>query len=265
MAVGAHADDIELNVGGTLLKYRALGYEVVYVMSTNNISGEWQRLRPDGSIERKKPPWHEIMPQRKREAAAAAEMFGTTPIHLDHSQRHYTRDDGTVAELRYGCDRPDCVPPDIPTIITAYEHGPSVQRLADLIVEKSPEAIITHGVAAGDVEHFATCLLTTKAYRKAAETGYDGRLMQWPELGGGVHGKLNLRWDTFIDVSKYWDEKLAAIGLHACQMPRPERLDFPEWGPTCGCGRAEVFTVIAGDAPPDPHASFSLEIARNMR
>lgn len=48
MAIGAHADDIELNVGGTLAKYREMGYDVVYVMSTNNMSSGWSKLRPDG-------------------------------------------------------------------------------------------------------------------------------------------------------------------------------------------------------------------------
>ena len=34
MAIGAHADDIECEVGGTCLKYRDAGYEVVYVMAS---------------------------------------------------------------------------------------------------------------------------------------------------------------------------------------------------------------------------------------
>ena len=38
MAIGAHADDIEFNAGGTLFKYLEKGYEVVYILSTNNIS-----------------------------------------------------------------------------------------------------------------------------------------------------------------------------------------------------------------------------------
>lgn len=70
MAIGAHADDIELNVGGTLAKYREMGYDVVYVMSTNNMSGGWSKLRPDGIRETRLPPFDEIMPQRKLEAAA---------------------------------------------------------------------------------------------------------------------------------------------------------------------------------------------------
>jgi len=39
MAIGAHADDIEVNVGATLLKYHEMGYAITYVMATNNMSG----------------------------------------------------------------------------------------------------------------------------------------------------------------------------------------------------------------------------------
>jgi LmbE family N-acetylglucosaminyl deacetylase len=260
MAVGAHADDIELNVGGALAKYRAAGYEIVYVMATNNMSGVWQRRQPDGSIGRTQPPYHVIMPQRKREAAAAAEAFGTTPIHLDHPQRHYTRDDGSVVELRYGCERPGCVAPDTPTILTAHEHAASVKALAELILERRPEAVMTHGPAMVDMEHVGTCLLTTKAYRQAIEAGHDGMLLHWLDISPPIFGDTFARWDTFIDVSAYWEEKLAAIGLHACQMPDPSRLDFPEWGPACGCSRAEVFTIGGHGRCGGPHAAFRTEI-----
>jgi LmbE family N-acetylglucosaminyl deacetylase len=265
MAIGAHADDIELNAGGTLSKYHAAGYEIVYIMSTNNFSGGWSRLKPDGTVESRTPPHHEIMPQRKLEAANAAKHFGASPIHLDHPQRHYTRDDGSVAELRYGCALPSGLAPETPTILTAYEHAPSVQRLVDLILTHRPEAILTHGVAAGNVEHFTTCLLATNAYWKAVKAGHEGLLMQWPELGITVHGKLNCKWDSFIDISDWLDQKLAAVSEHACQIPNVKRLDFAEWGPACGCRQAEVFMVIAGERHPGPHEALTFEIMQHSR
>jgi LmbE family N-acetylglucosaminyl deacetylase len=254
-------------VGGTLSKYRDIGYAVVYVMATNNFSGIWCRRMPDGSIDRPKPPYHEIEPQRKREAEAGAKAFHTKPIHLDSPQRHYTRADGTVAELRYGCDLPDGVPPDTPTILTAYEHEPSVQRVADLILEHQPEAILTHGVAADNIEHFATSLLVANAYWRAVKTGYCGMLLLWPELGAATFGRFNTQWDTFVDVTGYWEQKLAAIALHGSQIPTVDRLDFPAWGPTCGCGHAEVFSLIGGDPRPPlaSNSGFSLEILKHRR
>ena len=265
MAIGAHADDIELNVGGTLLKYHDRGYEIVYVMATNNFSGGWKKRQPDGSVVSTTPPHYEEEPQRKLEAAEAAKLFGTEPIHLDHPQRHFTREDGSKAELRYGCELPRGLGDDVPTIITAYEDKPSVKQLAGLILDKEPEAILTHGVAAGNVEHFATSLLVANAYWEAVEAGHRGLLLQWNELGIRVHGKFNFQWDTFVDISGFEQRKLEAIGKHACQMPFPERLDLPEMGPACGCQEAEVYNRIGGDLRPGPHDAFTLEIAGNTR
>ena len=265
MAVGAHADDIELNAGGTLSKYRRRGYGVVYVMSTNNMSGGWSRLNPDGSVDVAKPPWFEIMPQRKVEAKAAAQAFGTEPIHLDHPQRHYARPDGATAEVRYGCDRPEGVPPDAPTILTAHEHQPSVQRVADLILEHKPEAVLTHGLITGDMEHSGTCLLTTKAYWKAVAAGHDGMLLHWRDLSQAPVGDAYGGWDTFVDVTEHWREKLAAIALHACQMPDVNRLDFPPWGAACGCGHAEVFVLVGRGRCPAQGAEFSAEVLSHVK
>ena len=64
MAVGAHADDIEGNAGGTILKYRKLGYDLVYVMSTNNMSGSWQSVDAKGKVTSRAVPWYEMMPQQ---------------------------------------------------------------------------------------------------------------------------------------------------------------------------------------------------------
>ena len=258
MAVGAHADDIELNVGGTLIKYRELGYDVVYVMSTNNMSGGWTTLRPDGSRVSRLPPCDEIMPQRKLEAAAAAEFFGTVPVHLDHPQRHYTARNGKVVELRYDVPRPACVGPDTPSILTAHEHAPCVQRLADLILERRPEAVLTHGPVMVDMEHVGTALLVTKAYRKAVEAGHDGMLLHWLDITPTIFGDAFSHYDCLVDVgADRWRGKLHAIGLHACQMPDPSRLDFPSRG---GKSFVEAYTIAGRGKMPQPGAVFSQEV-----
>ena len=41
--LNAHADDLELQMGGTLAKYhQGYGYDIVYVMTTNNMSSDGQ-------------------------------------------------------------------------------------------------------------------------------------------------------------------------------------------------------------------------------
>ncbi len=265
MAIGAHADDIEVCVGGTLLKYRDAGYEIDYVMSTNNFSGNWNRLKPDGTIDSTCPPHNVIEPQRKKEAAAAAKVFGTEPVHLDHPQRHYFCEDGTQAEVRYGCALPEGLPRDVPTILTAYEHPPSVTRLADLILERSPEAVITHSPVMVNIEHFATGLLVLNAYWQAVKAGYAGMMLFWHDITVGPYGEAFVKWDTFIDVTPFRDRKFEAIGIHACQIPVPSHLELPPWGAACGCRYAEVYNIVSAGKRPDQGTPFNMEILANRR
>ena len=265
MAIGAHADDIELNVGGTLVKFMEMGYEIVYVMATNNMSGGWTKLRADGTRETRIPPFDEIMPQRKLEAAAAAKFFGTEAIHLNHPQRHYMGRDKKMVELRYGNQMPNCVAPETPTILTAHEHKSCTEQLAELMLKHKPEAIMTHGPIMVDMEHVGTCMLVTKAYLHALESGLDGMLLHWSDLTTPIFGDTFSRWDTFIDVNPdCWEQKMKAIGLHACQIPDPAKLDFPPRAAACGCLHAETFTVGGESRMSSPY-EFTNEIMENRQ
>ena len=229
------------------------------------MSGGWSKLRPDGTKEKRTPPFDEIMPQRKLEAAAAAKFFGTEAIHLEHPQRHYMGKNGRMVELRYGNERPDCVASDTPTILTAHEHKTCIGKLAELMLKHKPEAVITHGPIMVDMEHIGTCLLVTKAYGQARESGLDGMLLHWTDLvPPTIYGDTFLRWDTFIDVSSFWDKKLEAIGLHACQIPAPSKLDFPARAEICGCLHAETFT-ICNPGSMKPAYEFTKEILEHKK
>ena len=275
MAVGAHADDVELNVGGTLLKYRDHGYNVVYVMSTNNMSGILSKKEDDGTISQSRLGPMDTMERRKSEAADGAKVFGAVPIHLDHPQRHYNNaaGDGSI-ELRYACAPPEGVPDGAPTILTAHEDPASQKRLADLILERDPECILTHSVAQRDMEHVGTALLVTKSYWKAVEDGYKGALLHWRE-GHTFLGEFNCRWETFVDINGYLDKKLDAIAKHRCQIPDPYRPDFPPreramgWGAACGCAAAEVFVYVNRGALYGKwgpiHGDLELELIQNTR
>jgi LmbE family N-acetylglucosaminyl deacetylase len=275
MAVGAHADDIELNMGGTLLKYLDCGYKLVYIMATNNMSGGFSTLDKNGKIVTQKFPPVKQMKIRKTEAENAARFLGAKAIHLDHPQRHYNGPDGIMAELRYGCPLPETVPADVPTILTAHEDAASVKRLTDLIVKHQPEYVFTHGLDQVDMEHYGTMLLTAKAYWQAVEEHHCyGGLLYW-QNAVPIHGDASCRWDTFIDVSQYLDKKVNLVAIHKCQMPHAHKPDFPmrvraqSFGTACGCQAAEVFTLvnkmrlvprINNQYPP-----FSVEIVANLK
>lgn len=265
MAIGAHADDLELQVGGTLAKYhRDHGYRIVYVMSTDNGSGGWSTRQEDGTYKTILHPYTTIRPQRLREAAEGARALGTEPIHLNHPQRHYTLEDGTRLELRYGCGRPEGIS-DGPTILTACEDPEAIGRVAALILEHNPEAVLTHGMPMVNPEHFATSVLVLRAYRQARQNGYRGMLLCWQDLGIYLYERAYARWDTFVDISAHWEEKLALVALHASQKPRPALLDWPPHGSACGCRHAEVFTFINRGCFEEQHRAFTLEVLNHAR
>ena len=262
MAIGAHADDIEFNVGGTLIKYHDMGYEIDYIMSTNNFSGTWKIKMEDGSLKRETPPWNKIMPQRKKEAQQAAAQLGTEAVHLDHPQRHFINEKGEKVELRYGVEKAGPIDTDTPTILTAHEDKASVDRLAQLICERNPEAVMTNSIIATDMEHTGTCLLTTKAYWQAVEKGYQGMLLHWHELACGSFGDAYRQWDSYIDVSEVWERKVELIGVHASVVPFPEQAEYSA-DVVHGCAQAEAFNVVSRGKRYFDNLPFGAEIRIN--
>lgn len=220
MAVYAHADDVELGCGGTLSKYRKqFGYRIDYVMSTNNMSGTWCTVNAAGKLESRKCPWSEIMPQRKKEAdAAAREFYGTEAVHLDLPQRHYLDESLVQIDLRFGNPQPAGTPPNQPGILTAAEDPEVVAKLAALIRERNPEVIFTHAAVDPNPEHTCTAWLVIRAFREARNQGCSSSLL----LASGRHSDAAAASydlaDTYIDISGEWLElKSRALAVHACQ------------------------------------------------
>ena len=268
MTIAAHCDDIELRFAGTMLKYHEdIGYDIVYVQTTNNMSGGWSQATkgpraglapmPAWITEKEaiaandervtyRVPWYHEMAQRKLEAAnAARDCFHTEPIHLDYAQRHYWDRELNLIDLRYGAPVPDCYDPAVPTIMTACDDPAQIRRVADLILAKDPEVILTHPAVDYTFEHTGTTLLVAYAFHLARKEGYDGSLLLSARVQRQM-GRFFDRWDSFIDTSGFLQKKLEAIGKHACQMPYPEKLDLfdPYAGKLCGCETAETYTVV---------------------
>lgn len=264
MGVAAHCDDIEFLFAGTLLKYHEKhGYEVCYVESTNNMSGAWavnaedEPQLPPGNYKREKcqmrsgrfyynVPWFIEMPQRKKEAADAAAVFGTEPVFLDYPQRHYRDENLKSVYLCFGSPRPECIPESTLTIVTAHDSAAEVAKVADLILKEDPEVIITHAPVDYTEEHTATSHLVRKAFLAAKEKGYDGSLVFVHPVTSGEYGAFFDQFDTFIDMTGFEKKKLDVLKKHACQVPYPELLDIEDVprGRRCGVGAAELYYVF---------------------
>lgn len=267
MAVGAHADDIEFNVTGTLLKYHKMGYSVTYVMSTNNCSGTWSKINEKGERVTDRVPWYVMMPQRKLEAARAArELFDTEPIHLDYAQRHYLDRNCVKTELRYGCAPLNCSGPEVPTILTACEDKNAIESFAKLILEKNPECIITHGYTSYTAEHFCTATLVREAFDLACRQGYQGSLIHWIELDSCRFGRGFIRHETFVDTTGFGSEaKRKALEIHFSQVPTAKHLDLEDEinGKECGCESAE--TYITRKLNRDNPGELTRELVKHFR
>jgi len=264
LVVAAHADDMEMSMGGTCLKYLAQGYEFHIVYTTNNMSGGYASLRPDGTIASRNVEPHEEMQIRKQEAEEAARVFHTSPLHLDFLQRHYfTNDVDGKVEINYGAPLPEGFGKDTLPVITAHEHPEVVQKVADMILQWNPEVIMTLGPADPNIEHIATGYLAMKAKQKAASCGYDGTLLFCMTPAPSGIAPLYDGFDTFVDTTGFMEGKYNAVRCHRSQKPVPEKLDFRDFvtGVRCGCDTAEPFVISSLSSVRT--GPFTAEIVKN--
>ena len=77
LAIGAHPDDVDEYVGGTLAKYAKLGHKVFTATATN------------GNVGSATLPKEEIARIRKKEAAEAAALIGAEYICLDYNDEMF--------------------------------------------------------------------------------------------------------------------------------------------------------------------------------
>jgi LmbE family N-acetylglucosaminyl deacetylase len=98
LALGAHPDDLEIFMGGTLLAWRAMGAELALAIATDGAAGG--RAPPDV-----------LRRTRRAEAEAAAAPLGVVPVFLDFPDGRLAPDAAVVGALRdlVAGTRPDLV------------------------------------------------------------------------------------------------------------------------------------------------------------
>ncbi len=219
MAFGAHADDIELQAGGTLAKYGHLGYKVIYVMVGNNASG-CMRTKEGEEIPSKYYSPDKTTSIRKRETTEAAKVLGAEEIiFLDFKEcgmwdkkekKHMYLDftDYNVKEY----------PPGKEPIVVAPGIGKCVDEVSDLIIQFEPKIVLTHSMDDENPEHSASCSLVYKAYRRAMEKVELGVLLSWEP--GTAARVMGMAPDTYIDVSRFFAKKKEALYKQESQMNR---------------------------------------------
>ena len=256
VAVAAHADDAELNAGGTMARWADEGGAVHIVMVTNNCSGSiipvtsrrfgtCGRLSPigDEGARRRLPPL-ETMAIRRREQEAAAALIGAEVHYLDYCQRHYWDGEREISE-GYG-DVP--APPGIagrPPLLIAFQQAEHVERLADLLVGLKPDLVLTQSVLDLDPEHHAVASMVWQAFQRRSADLAAAPLRFWTPGSSCQDGLLDPGYDCVEDISDYFERKLALCHCHASQMTQ-FRLDMVRrraelWGRKLGVRYAEPF------------------------
>lgn len=253
VAVSAHADDAELNAGGTLAKWAAAGGAVHVVMVTNNCSGSMIPPGGDERAARRLPP-DETMAIRRREQEAAAALLGAKVHYLDYPQRHYW--DGSQAiTISYGAI-PHPVPNSaiphsasrirqLPPLVIAFQQPEHVARLADLLASLRPDLVLTQTPIDLDPEHHAVASMAWQAFRLGLRALRGATLRFWTPGSSCQDGLLDPGYDHVEDISDHFEAKLALCRCHASQMTRL-RLDMVErraaqWGQRLGVRYAEPF------------------------
>jgi len=250
VAIGAHADDIELHAGGVAASAAALGWPVHFVMSTNNMSGDLVVQSGDGTqVEHRDPDATREV--RHGEQQAAADVIGAKLHLLDYPQRHYWSD-GKRVSLTFSDVEHHTMPAssDKPPLIIAAQNKQAIERLGRLLTELQPTMLLTHTVTDFDPEHHATASLVYQAFRKVRqELPDDATLLFWAPGTTSRAGMLRQSYDCILPFDEAaYEQKMQMLNCHASQMTS-RRLEMAErrarlWGAEIEAPFAETFTTV---------------------
>jgi LmbE family N-acetylglucosaminyl deacetylase len=229
LVIGAHADDVDENAGGTLAKYVAMGYEGIYVCAINNLDGcnlertPWYNKGPNFSISNSPHKYRvgalETSQIREEEAKAAAAVYPATPIFLNYKEPTFFIGRKMVY---YGTGQyNEYDPPGRPLIPIATYMDSEVDSVLELLKKYQPEIVITHTLGGEKMDHGNTAYLSYLAFKKAIEQKVPvGKL--WMVVNGWLLDKdaqTNGRGkpDIHIDVKDYINIKYKALNKHVSQ------------------------------------------------
>lgn len=228
MVVHAHPDDESSQTGGTLAYYAAAGWRTVLVTCTDGSQGD------GGDGVKPGQPGHrpqQVTAQRSRELATAANILGVCDlVTLGYP------DSGIPG---------DHDPPSPPEAFSRRPLAPMADRLADLLRAYHPDVLITYppNGLSGHPDHIRTHDLvraalditcaadeTTAAVvprlyyialsrSRLASLASQARAELGPEAWFPPESMAidDALITTAVDITNYWDIKLAALRTHASQ------------------------------------------------
>ena len=236
VAIAAHADDVELNAGGTVAKWAAGGGDVHVIMMTDNCSG--LRLDPDKTTA-----------IRHKEQEAAANLYGGKVHYMGYSQRHYW-DEATARQINIAYEHDLPAAPSVkgclPLVIAADEPR-EIDALAELLLGLKPDLVLTQSPVDLDPEHQAVVSMVWRVFQKCSARLANVPLRFWMPGSSAQDGVMDPHYDHFEDITDFFDKKLQLCACHASQMNEPrwdmvkERATF--FGKQAAVQYCEAFTT----------------------
>ena len=209
LVLPAHPDDAELGCGGTVAKHVAMGWKVAVVDFTR---GE---LGTRGSV-----------PERDREAAAAAKILGLTErINLDLRDGFFQN---TEADQR--------------KVIEAIRYFQPDIVLANAITDRHPD----HGKGAQLA--FDSCFLAGLEKIKTMWKGVEQKAWRPKAVYHFIQSQY-VKPDFVVDISDYWETKMKAIRAFSTQFFQPDSRE-----PVTYISTPEFLTMLESRAVDFGHA-----------
>jgi LmbE family N-acetylglucosaminyl deacetylase len=190
VAIGAHHDDVELRCGGTLARYAAEGWRVVYAVATTTPHYcPWPEETAAGTCRSNE----DVIELRKEESRRGAAALGVSDVSfLDfkslywytdgtHERRYLDGCNTTTEEFRHLNERL----PGREFIVTASRCRAAVEFLGGFLTDKEADVVLTHFPDDAHWEHYATAVLVCTCVRRLAEAGRAMKLYAWEHGGAG--------------------------------------------------------------------------------
>ncbi len=221
LVVGAHPDDIDFGVAGSVARWVQQGSQVSYCIITDGSAGSNE---PDIDL-------HTLIATRQEEQRAAAAVVGVTDV------RFLGYRDGTLQ----------------PTLELRRDLTRLIRELQpERVVCQDPTTVLVGNGYINHPDHRAAGEATLYAVFPSAETrpvfpellaeGYE------PHHVNEVYLNLTMQADTFVDISAVIDIKIEALSCHRSQVTEETaqwlRERNAEAGAEVGYAYAEGFRVM---------------------
>ena len=217
LAIGAHPDDVDEHVGGTLLKYAKAGHRIFIVLTTSGNTGSSKKMDPK-----------EIERIREAEASESAKAYGAQIRFLRADDERLLDTDEMRTKV---LDAMRWADPDV-----IFTHSSDDESTDHRVTSQLVRAMI---LSLPGVNQRATERPCTKKVS----------LFMWENDAG-----VNSLPEVYVDISDEFPKKLEAMGCHRsqydymttfnCELGSDMRKLDAFRGMQCGCEYAECFRAF---------------------